>query len=84
VLPQEKNTRRGNLVFTHKIEFSYIKQPTNSAMEAYYIIHHMREFVNDQNQLLPESLQNGVQTWQTPPTKNSKTSSLASSRLLPE
>ena len=39
-------------------EFPCIKQPANNTMEAYYAIHHMREFVEDKTNLrLPKSLQ---------------------------
>ena len=42
---------RGKLKFGHKSEFPCVKQPTDSMMEAFYAIHHMREFVRDQEQL---------------------------------
>ena len=56
----KKISMQGKLKFGHKTEFPCVKQPTNSTREAYYAIHHMREFVRDQQRLmLPSSLQ----TW---------------------
>ena len=51
--------RRGSLSCTHKIDFPCLKQSSaDNEMEAWYAIHHMREFVRDRRQLmLPSSLQ---------------------------
>jgi hypothetical protein len=50
--------RRGQLIFMHNTTFPCLKQPANSSRDGYYAIHHMREFVQDQHQLLlPSSLQ---------------------------
>jgi hypothetical protein len=50
--------RRGQLIFKHNTTFPCLKQPENSSRDGYYAIHHMREFVRDQHQLLlPSSLQ---------------------------
>jgi len=46
--------------FGHKTEFPCVKQPANSSREAYYAIHHMREFVRDQEQLV---LSSGLAKW---------------------
>ena len=43
-----EGTRR---VFGHQFEFPCIKQPANSMAEAFYVIHHMQEFVRDQLRL---------------------------------
>ena len=44
-------------VFGHQFEFPCIKQAPNSMTEAFYAIHHMREFVRDQlNLTLPCNL----------------------------
>jgi hypothetical protein len=43
---------QGKLLFNHKMEFPYVKQPTKSAMEAYYAILHMLGFIRDQYQLM--------------------------------
>jgi hypothetical protein len=57
-LKRNNVTNDGNLVFRHKFDFPYIKQPTNNTMDAYYAILHMRAFVQDQRLLLvPESMQ---------------------------
>jgi hypothetical protein len=49
--------RRGQLIFKHNMTFPCLKQPANSSRDGYYDIHHMREFVRDQHQiLLPSSL----------------------------
>jgi hypothetical protein len=54
--------RSGKLIFGHKTEFPCVKQPPNSTRDAYYAIHHMREFVRDQEQLmLPSNVQNWAQ-----------------------
>ena len=51
--------RRGSLSCTHKIDFPCLKQSSaDNGMEAWYAIHHMREFVRDQHDLLlPTNLQ---------------------------
>jgi hypothetical protein len=50
--------RQGQLIFKHNTTFPCLKQPENSSRGGYYAIHHMREFVRDQHQLLlPSSLQ---------------------------
>ena len=56
--PLRKQTiRRGKVVISHQTEFPCVKQPANNLREAYYAIHHMREFLTDQQQLLlPSSL----------------------------
>ena len=55
---RKPNRRQGKHTFTHKTEFPCLKQPEGSPSDAYYTIHHMREFVRDQQRLmLPDSLQ---------------------------
>jgi hypothetical protein len=50
--------RRGELIFKHNTTFPCLKQPANSSRDDNYAIHHMREFVQNQHQiLLPSSLQ---------------------------
>jgi hypothetical protein len=43
--------RSCKLAFGHRTKFPYVKQPPNSMRDGYYVIHHMREFVRDQQQL---------------------------------
>jgi len=51
-LMNRKKTRGGApLNVVHKTDFPCAKQPEGSVMEAFYAIHHMREFVRDQEQL---------------------------------
>jgi hypothetical protein len=48
---------KGKRVFDHETEFPCVKQPKDSTMEAFYAIHHMREFVWDHRLLVePYSL----------------------------
>jgi hypothetical protein len=51
---------RGRRVFGHKTEFPCVKQPKDCTVEAFYAIHHMREFVRD-HQLLVEP--SSLTTW---------------------
>jgi hypothetical protein len=45
--------RRGGLCLSHRVEFPCQKQSSpNNEMEGWYAILHMREFVNDENNLL--------------------------------
>ena len=54
---KKPNARRGVNLIKHQTEFPCVKQPKNSTREAYYAIHHIREFVEDKLQLrLPASL----------------------------
>ena len=43
--------RGGKRVFGHLTEFACSKQPENSPREAFYAIHHMRQFVRDERLL---------------------------------
>jgi hypothetical protein len=54
---KREKKQRGLNMFTHVTSFPCIKQPPGSAKEAYYFLHHMRGFIQDQEQLtLPASL----------------------------
>ena len=44
---KKKNVRRGKHQFFHREEFACIKQAPGGAREAWYLIHHMREYVKD-------------------------------------
>jgi hypothetical protein len=45
------------MVFSHKTDFPCLKQPKGSLTDAFYALHHMREFIRDQQRLmLPDSL----------------------------
>ncbi|KAK1628180.1 hypothetical protein QYE76_002495 [Lolium multiflorum] len=47
----------GKHKFKHVFEFPYVKQPENSTLEAFYVMHHLKGFVRDsQNLLLPSAL----------------------------
>ena len=45
-----KVTWRGKNVSGHKFVFPCIKQAAGTKMEAWYLIHHMREYIKDQQQ----------------------------------
>jgi hypothetical protein len=51
---------QGQLIFQHNTTFPCLKQPTNSSRDGYYAIHHMREFVRDQHQIM---LLSNLQNW---------------------
>ena len=57
---RKPNRRQGKHTFTHKTEFPCLKQLEGSPREAYYAIHHMREFVRDQQRLM---LLDSLQQW---------------------
>jgi hypothetical protein len=47
----------GKHKFKHVFEFPCVKQPENSTLEAFYVMHHLKGFVRDsQNLLLPSAL----------------------------
>src|ERR1041385_5859079 len=48
---KKEAVRYGAHVFTHVTKFACVKQPPDGQKDAYYAIHHMREFVRDQQQL---------------------------------
>ena len=48
---KRKNTWRGKNIFGHKLVFPCIKQAPSTKMEAWYLIHHMREYIKDQQRL---------------------------------
>jgi hypothetical protein len=54
---KHEKKQRGLNVFTHVASFPCVKQPQGSANKAYYVLHHMRGFIQDQEHLtLPARL----------------------------
>ena len=56
-VPSRPVKKYGMHVFSHKMEFSCVKQPSGSEKDAFYALHHMKAFVRDaQNTTLPSDL----------------------------
>jgi hypothetical protein len=54
---KREKKQQGLNVFTHVASFPCAKKPRGSAKEAYYVLHHMRGFIREQEHLtLPASL----------------------------
>ena len=54
----------GRLVFGHKTDFPCIKQPENSMLSAYYVLHHMREYIRDEEKLrMPSQQSDHLHKW---------------------
>jgi hypothetical protein len=57
-----KKVKEGKHVFAHLTEFPCVKQPSGSQKEAFYALHHLKGFIQDQQLLtLPANLRKWAQ-----------------------